>query len=191
MKWKDFLRGLGVGIVLSTLILCISGRGHRSTGDVDIVQKAKELGMVFPEGTRPPELEMTATPQASDDSSKQDEKKATKKPDKTKEPVASGAGVTGVETKKPKTTKKPKATKKPNQSKDNSTQNQSVTFTLRDASTSTAAARELKNAGLIDDVLKFDQYLIKNGFAPKVRAGVYQIPKNASYEQIARILTHQ
>ena len=48
MKLKYFLRGLGTGIILAALILCISYRSGKSS-EKSVVDQAKELGMIFPE----------------------------------------------------------------------------------------------------------------------------------------------
>lgn len=47
MKIKWFLRGLGVGIVLTALLLCMTYRASQKNNNV--IKQAKELGMVFPE----------------------------------------------------------------------------------------------------------------------------------------------
>ena len=49
---KYFLRGLGVGIVLTALAFSIGYRVNAPKQNV--VEQAKELGMVFPEGTAVP-----------------------------------------------------------------------------------------------------------------------------------------
>ena len=49
MKMRYFLRGLGVGVLLATLLLCMSYRGQNSENS--IIKQAKELGMQFPEKT--------------------------------------------------------------------------------------------------------------------------------------------
>ena len=84
MRLKYFLRGLGTGIILTALILCISYRSGKSGESV--VDQAKELGMVFPEGTRPPETvpEVSLPP-------------ATEEPEEKEKITSSGAGVMGTE----------------------------------------------------------------------------------------------
>ena len=47
MKRKYFLRGLGIGIIVTALLLCISYRKQMT--DMAIIEKAKSLGMIFPE----------------------------------------------------------------------------------------------------------------------------------------------
>ena len=50
-------------------------------------------------------------------------------------------------------------------------------------------AQELQKLGLIQDAEDFDRYLISNGYADKIRVGTFEIPTDASYEQIAKIIT--
>ena len=50
-------------------------------------------------------------------------------------------------------------------------------------------ARELQAIGAVEDAADFDQFLVKNGYANRIVVGTFEIPANASYEQIARIIT--
>lgn len=196
MKLKYFLRGLGTGILLTALILCVNNRN--SSSGKDVVEQAKELGMVFPKGTEKPvdALLPTSSPQSATPTPKQDKKI-----------VASGAGVTGEggETEKQGETKKPDDAEKSGapqstptvtpQAAKKSAKPKKVTngreFTVRGGLLSSSVAREMKEAGIINNADAFDEYLEKSGNAKKVRAGTYKIPKGASYEQIARIITRQ
>ena len=36
-----------------------------------------------------------------------------------------------------------------------------------------------------------DKFLEENGYAKKIRSGKYKIPKNAKYDEIAKIITQQ
>ena len=198
MKFQYFLRGLGVGIVLTALILCISYRA--SDSKVDVVEEAKKLGMVFPEGTiepaqitLPPSLSATPsavdTPSAEPDATGEragetssaaapsepaatpTDKPTAKPPVKTKRPTASGAGVTGIKTGQ-------SATKKNR-------------FTVRSGLLSSSVAREMKEAGIIDDDKAFDEYLEDHGESENVRAGTYDIPEGASFAEITKIITRK
>ena len=60
MKMRYFLRGLGVGVLLATLLLCISYRGQNSENS--IIKQAKELGMQFPEKTPDTLIQPSAAP---------------------------------------------------------------------------------------------------------------------------------
>ena len=54
MKLKYYLRGLGIGIIVTTVILMISfpGKEEKLT-DEEIIARAKQLGMVMPEEDSP------------------------------------------------------------------------------------------------------------------------------------------
>lgn len=49
-------------------------------------------------------------------------------------------------------------------------------------------SRRLYNAGLVNSTLEYDSYLIKNGYDRKIKVGNHEIPTNATYEEIAKIL---
>ena len=201
MKLQYFLRVFGVGIVLTAIVLCASYRVNGSHGG-DVVEEAKKLGMVFPEGTQAPEhtkepvFSQTATPGAIA------EPEETGKPNRSA--VSSGAGVTGEgnrapdrkETAEPtvkptaKPTKKPtaKPTTKPKKTKSSSNKS-GKKFVVRSGLLSSSVAREMREAGIIKDEDAFDEYLEKSGYGRKVRSGTYYIPSGASYSEIAKIIT--
>ena len=89
MKMRYFLRGLGVGVLLATLLLCISYRGQNSENS--IIKQAKELG-----------IQPSAAP--SQAATGQAVAVQSKKPVRTKTPDSTAAQ---------KATKEPKETQKP------------------------------------------------------------------------------
>lgn len=176
MKLKYFLRGLGVGMVVTALVLCIAYRN--SSSGKSVVEQAKELGMVFPQGTSEPDV--TATPESENTKKPKSTKKAaTKEPAKkaseTKKPAAASAAVKKA-TKKP--TKKPKTTAA-----------SVVTVNLEGNWISSTVARELEKRGVVKSAAQLNHYLEKSGAAKRIRSGIYKIAKGASYEEIARIIT--
>ena len=163
MKMRYFLRGLGVGVLLATLLLCISYRGQNSENS--IIKQAKELGMQFPEKTPDTLIQPSVAPG-------QAVAVQSKKPVRTKTPDSTAAQ---------KATKEPKETQKPSE--------KTRSFTVRSGLLSSSVSRELKEAGFIKDAGKFDHYLEKSGLAKKLIAGDYKIPVGASQEEVARIIT--
>lgn len=193
MKIKIFLRGLGIGILVTTLVLCVSYRKKNS--DSSIVERARELGMEFPEKTPEALLQPSASPNVAVSGAAADRMTEQPKEAPSSEPEASVTqppqSATAVPTVKPtaKPTAKPtvKPTAKPKKTADKNTR----TFTVRGGLLSSSVAREMKAAGVIEDDDALDDYLEKNGLARKVRAGTYKIPVGASYEEIAKIITRQ
>ncbi|MEE5989296.1 MAG: endolytic transglycosylase MltG [Lachnospiraceae bacterium] len=49
-------------------------------------------------------------------------------------------------------------------------------------------AKELESLGLVSSARDFDTYLCDNGYDKKLQTGTHTIPKDSSYEEIAKIL---
>jgi len=176
MKMKYFLRGLGTGILLTALVLCISYRVSEPKGNT--VEEAKKLGMVFPEGTKPPQSE--ADKLLEEANSKQ-EVESVEESTESEKTVASGASVTAKETPAPTPTAKAEKTEKKKTNK----------FTVRSGLLSTSVVREMKEQGIIKDDDGLNKYLEDSGNARRIIAGTYQIPEGASFEEITKIITRQ
>ena len=170
MKKRYFIRGLGVGILLTALVLCIGYRQHNS--EETVVQRARELGMIFPQKT--PDTLLTASGSAT---------VVSPSPEPTKEITISetvspsAVNATATATATAKTTAK------------TNTKKEMHIFTVRSGLLSSSVARELKEAGIIKDADAFDEYLEKSGMGRKLRAGKYRIPIGADYSEIAKIIT--
>lgn len=185
MKIKWFIRGLGVGIIITALILCITYRNDSKSGN--IIEQAKKLGMEFPKKTEedqpaeaseqplatPPEVEVptSAAVQATDDGQtaetgkeqSETDQKLKDKLDKSTQDVSSASQYKGDK----------------------------KSFVVRNGLLSSSVAREMEQAGIIDDADAFDEYIEKNGYGKLVRSGKYDIPKGADFETIAKIITRQ
>ena len=74
-----------------------------------------------------------------------------------------------------------------NKASDNNEEKVSITIVKGDSSY--LAAKKLQNAELVDSAAKFDEYLCKNGYDKYLVIGSYNIPKNASYKEIADMIT--
>lgn len=175
MKKRWFLRGMGVGIVLTALILCVTYRSIQK--DSNVIKQARELGMVFPEAE-------------TDDISVASEQTAE---DPVQEKSAAPVSVPAVQ----EESKADKAAReKLDQSEDDISnasryQNGKTTFVVRSGLLSSSVAREMQEAGIIDDADAFDDYIEKSGYGKMLRSGKYKIPKGADYETIAKIITRQ
>ncbi len=62
-------------------------------------------------------------------------------------------------------------------------------FEVKQGDYFSTAAKNLKNAGLIDDTQKFIDTVKSMGLESKLQIGIFTIPAGATYEQIAKILT--
>ncbi|WP_408070982.1 hypothetical protein [Butyrivibrio sp. JL13D10] len=64
-----------------------------------------------------------------------------------------------------------------------------VVVVLPSGSESDTCARILRESGIIEDGIAFNKYLVSSGQDRKIRSGTKQIPKGASFEEIASIIT--
>lgn len=191
MKVRWFLRGLGIGIVITALVLCITYRNGRRGND--IIRQAKELGMVFPKNESEDVSPSGEEPDESEN----------KEPENTPEEAVSGTSVQAAE-EQPDSNQDQDTNQKDEQklqdkldkSNEDITQasqyqGNKKTFVVRSGLLSSSVAREMQEAGIIDDAEAFDDYVEKNGYGRLVRSGKYDIPEGADYETIAKIITRQ
>lgn len=180
MKIKWFLRGLGVGIVVTALLLCITYRNTKE--NTNIIQQAKELGMVFPKNETE-SAEETANRLAQE----------VKKQENVEQTVTQSAVVAEDKelTEKEKKAKEKLESSEKDIKNASAFQNGKKTFVVRSGLLSSSVSREMEEAGIIEDSKAFDEYLEKKGYGRMVRSGKYKIPEGADFETIAKIITRQ
>lgn len=191
MKLKYYLRGLGTGILFATLVLFISYTYHNT--DAQVKKRAKELGMI--ETTESASNLENITTKAENDTSSGD----TKPEDNTK---SEGDTTTKTADDETKSTTASETTK----SEQNTTTPQAATvtettstidniqtqfeFSIVSGMNSQQVAGILQSIGAIDSATGFDQYLVQNGYADRIKVGNFKIQAGASYEDIAILITN-
>ena len=174
MKTKYYLRGLGIGIILATLILTISGNQNNLSED-EIITKAMELGMVMkedPKGNLDEVMEgdLTKAPEATP----------------TTEPTQSPeATPTAEPTKAPEVAPTTAPTKDPAIADDS----RQITFTIEKGMSSGKVAELLQSIDLIDNAKEFNDYVIREGKAGAIMIGKYTVSKDASFDDILNAIT--
>ena len=209
MKLKYFLRGLGSGIVITSIILTVSHQGRTpEISEEEIVKRAEELGMVWEEEaelvaevTKEPEI--TNTEEENENGEQEVTEEVTLSPEETNTPTPEPTATpeptntptpepTNTPTPKPTATSTPKPTATPEPTATptpfTGLQEKKV-ITIVSGMWSDKVARELEAMGAVDSALAFDQYLIANGYAERIVVGTFEIPAGATYEQIAKIIT--
>lgn len=204
MERKYYLRGLGIGIVVTAIIMGIATSGKREMTDEEVIARAKELGMVentvLAEKTEEEaETEAVVDIANAEDTTEKSAIEETKKPETSAEQKEN----TTEETKKTETSAEQKEntteeTKKPETSterktaadkKEDITSAAVKTITVSSGDGSYTVAKKLAEAGVVTSAENFDTYLCQNGYDKKLRTGTFSIPADASDEQIARIVT--
>ena len=187
MERKYYLRGLGIGIVVTAIIMGIATSGKRGMTDEEIIARAKELGMVentvLSEKTEEEaETEADVDIANAEDATEKSAIEETKKPETSTEQKQN----TTEETKKPETSTERQTTA---DKKEDITSAVVKTITVNSGDGSYTVAKKLAEAGVVTSAENFDTYLCQNGYDKKLRTGNFSIPADASDEQIARIVT--
>lgn len=211
MGLKFYLRGLGVGIVVTALIMGIatSVNSKEILSDDEIRERAKGLGMVeestvladtFAQGSvgSPDEEEKAAepseTPRATAEPS--ETPRATVEPSETPRATAEPSEVpttvpTSAPTPAPTSTPEPVETpaEAPAPETEAATQQgESVTIQIVSGDSSLAVCKKLAQAGLVESANEYDSYLCQNGYDKRIRAGSFEIPVGAGKDEIAGII---
>ena len=195
MKLKYYLRGLGIGMAVTALILGISfsgrqGQEAQTLTDEQIRERASELGMVDSSELTLAALQNSAQPQITMEPEVTEESKLTADPETTTEPEATAEPETTTEPKapaEPEMTTKPEATKEPELI--TAPEQSQTTITIKKGSDSGSVSRVLYEAGLVENAKAFDNYLCNNGYSRSINPGIYEIAPGTSEEEIAKIIT--
>ena len=191
MKLKYYLRGLGLGILVTALILGIAHMAQdkkQGMTDEEVITRAKELGMtesmVLADmvSSREENTEQSAEPESTVEASSQPESDPSteeKAEDNTEE--SSEAESSEAESSEPEST--PDSTLSDGQ--------ETVEIHIVSGDSSVSVSKKLAEAGLVEDVKEYDRYLCANGYDKKIRVGSYTISVNATLEEIAKIITGQ
>ena len=195
MKLKYYLRGLGIGMAVTALILGISfsgrqGQEAQTLTDEQIRERASELGMVDSSELTLAALQNSAQPQTTMEPEVTEKPKLTADPETTTEPEATAEPETMTE---PETTAEPKMTTEPEATEEleltTAPEQSQTTITIKKGSDSGSVSRMLYEAGLVENAKAFDNYLCNNGYSRSINPGIYEIAPGTSEEEIAKIIT--
>ena len=195
MNIKSYLKGIGVGMIVASLVLIIAGK-YRMTDD-QVIKRAEELG--YTKGITVTVSDMQPKPEiVADDSSNQDEDSIVKEKDNSD--------------KKPETTEDSdikedtvvEDVKSPDDSAENTetdesaettevvedvtTNGETVKVEVKSGMSSESVSLAVKNAGLVESDTEFNKYLCENGYDKRLRVGSFDIPSGSDFETISKYL---
>lgn len=212
MNLKYYLRGLGIGIIVTALIMGFGTSGRKETlSSEEIKERAKALGMteertvlsdtitgqqMNSEGEgdlEEPEAAATSTPTsqpvATPTPSATEEPIATPSPDKTVEPTKEPTPSATIEPAAVPTAEPTAVPKgKPVEAEGAVQSSEKISIQVNSGDGSLTVCKKLEEAGLVASASEFDSYLYQNGYDKRLGTGTFEIPANADQEQIARIL---
>lgn len=196
---------MGVGIIVTTVIFMIlifvhrNDRVQQNTVAPDTESKTVaeyENSAQKPEGTEAAE---DMAPAAADTEHTEEVKPAavdseTRIPEKKPEDVADQPEQTEPEQEEDPEQADQTEPENTNQTKPEDgqdTQDGHVQIEVRDGQFSDSVCKMLQDAGLIEDASDFNNYLVEHQYDHSIFPGTYDIPKGATYEEIAGLLTRK
>jgi len=203
-KLRYYLRGLGIGVLVTAFILGITGENQESLTDAQIIERATALGMVDGDAlvlsdlraddTTEEDVQSQEEVQADEDVQPEDDVQADAQTD---ENVQVETDVQEDETSQPDETIDEDLADEEEQPGMDEVQDteetfvagDTVTLVIRSGANSYSVSKELEEMGLVADAGEFDDYLCDNGYARIVRVGTYEIERGTAEEEIAKIIT--
>ena len=175
MKLKYYLRGLGIGIIITTIVLMIAYSGYKTElTDAEIIARAEKLGMVMKEDPLFSNSEAHKDSEVVADLGDSTESDTEKTEDAT-ETIAE------IETEKETETEivQESETEQPNGV---------YHLNIPAGSYPRLICNELQDNGVIEDAASLRKYLADMGFATLIHVGEYEIPYGASNDEVYKIL---
>lgn len=174
MKLKYYLRGLGIGILVTAAILTIVYHTKGSMSDSQIMKRAAQLGMVM--ASTEEDTLFAQTTQVNTTI----EETGTISVEETTTVVETTEAVTEASTEKP-TEAPTKAPTEPAAAE--------AVLTISPGMYSESVSAELVRLGIITNQKEFNSYLVNNGYAERIQTGDFKVKADMPYDEIARIIT--
>lgn len=170
MKLKYYLRGLGIGILVTAAILTIVYHTKGSMSDSQIMKRAAQLGMVMASTEEDTLFAQTTQVDTTI------EETGTISVEETTTVVETTEAVTEASTEKPTEAPTEPAVAE-------------AVLTISPGMYSESVSAELVRLGIITNQKEFNSYLVNNGYAECIQTGDFKIKADMSYDEIARIIT--
>jgi len=185
VRFKYYLRGCGLGILVASLVFIVSLHAHGGAmSDEKAMQRASELGMIMPDDTQTQEAETQTTELPVKETNLPDTQRTTqavtqKVPQndtqkQTERDTSSEQNDTSKESEK-----KAEEKKKTQDSQKKEEEKKKAQETEKD----------LQEKGLVKDAEDFRKYMQDHNYARYIRVGTFTLEKGMNYSEIAKVLT--
>lgn len=208
VRFKYYLRGCGLGILVASLVFIVSLHAHGGAmSDEKAMQRASELGMIMPDDTQTQEAETQTTELPVKETNLPDTQRTTqavtqKVPQndtqkQTERDTSSEQNDTSKESeKKAEEKKKTQDSQKKEEEKEKAqetekeeTKKEKVSITIKGGEVCREIAQDLQEKGLVKDAEDFRKYMQEHNYARYIRVGTFTLEKGMNYSEIAKVLT--
>lgn len=192
MKFKYYLRGCGLGILVASIVLMVSFHSQNKTmDDTAVMERASELGMIMPEteivsteaDSQLPEsgTQSTDTDFSSNKNQKQNTKDSQNKTDgssqkEEKDTQMASDDKTGSDNNKDTESKK---------KEDKKEESEEITVEIKKGEVCRQLAEELEQIGLVEDAETFRKYMQQIGYDDRIKVGTYTLKRGMTEKEIA------
>lgn len=202
MRLKYYLRGIGLGIIFTVIVLSVSNNSNKSTdnsvntenissGKTDITHENSEDSKIIEDSEADSSIDGTENQsikeninntEISDKKEYENNQSGSQADDTSNQPDSQAVDTSNQPDSQVADT--------PNQppALETVAEPQIITITVQQGEYCRPIAQKLKDAGLIEDAEDFRLYMGQIGYASFIHSGDFQIPMGASYEEIANIL---
>ena len=195
VRFKYYLRGCGLGILVASLVFIVSLHAHGGAmSDEKAMQRASELGMIMPDDTQTQEAETQTTELPVKETNLPDTQRTTqavtqKVPQndtqkQTERDTSSEQNDTPKESEK-----KAEEKKKTQDTEKEETKKEKVSITIKGGEVCREIAQDLQEKGLVKDAEDFRKYMQDHNYARYIRVGTFTLEKGMNYSEIAKVLT--
>jgi len=201
MKLKYYLRGLGIGILVTAALFLSGTKQTRPMSDAEIIAKAKELGMIESpvlaelESTSEEEISVEETSEelltTTDEETVQEtitEEESTETQSTVEETTVEETTIEESSVEESTIEESEEETSEEESSEEPSQAGETIHVVVNGGEGSDTVSRRLQELGLVDDAGAYDKYLMQNGYDRRIAAGNHYIPMGASWEEIAKLL---
>lgn len=199
MRLKYYLRGLGIGIVVTAVVLAFTGNDKAEMTDAQIIERAKELGMQ--EAEKENGLLLDKSKEAEEVAEEVIKDVQEESVEDISEEIVTGEEVADAlenvtepetvadDTEEALETQQPEIENTDTAEETQEAVEQMVMITIQSGDSSVSVSKRVADAGLVESASAYDRFLCQNGYDKKLAVGNHEIPVGATEEEIAVILT--
>lgn len=192
MKFKYYLRGCGLGILVASIVLMVSFHSQNKTmDDTAVMERASELGMIMPETEIVSTEADSQLPESGTQSIDTDFSSNKNQKQNTKDSQNNTDGSSQKEEKDTQMASDDKTgsgNNKDTESKkkeDKKEESEEITVEIKKGEVCRQLAEELEQIGLVEDAETFRKYMQQLGYDERIKVGTYTLKRGMTEKEIA------
>ena len=205
MKLKYYLRGLGIGIAVTALLMGYSNKNRAAEPKAEVATEETAGDLLADrngEATTEEVIEQstvenvtveTDSAETSEETSQEETASELESSTQEAETITETESVTETETESvqaEETTDKKEQTQSSTEADaGNALLQTTIEINIVRGDDSGTVARKLQNAGIVESATEYDAYLMQHGYDKKIRVGKVEIPVDATWQEIAEYIS--